>query len=131
MDAHALDRVTAAANAAEQALVERDRAIVAAYLTGASLRSIAASAGLTHPGVGKIVDRVGLTIARNNRGGLTMSVRSEEGRSAPISAGGYVYQHDDEQDRADFAEFTAGELLQLQDDRSLDFSAHPALAGPA
>jgi len=54
-------------------------------------------------------------------------VQSEESRSTPISAGGYAYNHSDERDREDFAEFTSDELVELEEEYGYDFSAHPAM----
>lgn len=50
-----------------------------------------------------------------------------ESRSLPISAGGYFYNHSDEQDRADFADFTSDELVELEEEQGFDFSEHPAM----
>lgn len=53
--------------------------------------------------------------------------RSMESTSTPISRGGYVYRHNDEQDRADFAGHTTGELAELEAEHGFDFGAHPAM----
>lgn len=52
-----------------------------------------------------------------------------ESASTPISAGGWRYDPGNEQDRSDFAGYTAEELRNLarEDDRGYDFSQHPAV----
>lgn len=52
-------------------------------------------------------------------------VRSQESASTPISADGWRYQHEDEQDRQDFEHHYAAELLDLERERDYDFSDHP------
>ena len=74
---------TEAANAAEEALDRRDAAIVAAYLAGNKLRAIADAVGLTHPGVGKILDRKSPDGSRLTLASNSMSVRSPEPASTP------------------------------------------------
>lgn len=51
-----MDHLATVAKYAEAAR-QRDAAIVAAHQAGHSLRAIAKAAGLTHPGVKKIVER--------------------------------------------------------------------------
>lgn len=50
-----------------------------------------------------------------------------ESRSTPISMGGWVYNHQNEQDRTDFAGFTSDELVELENEQGFDFSQHPAM----
>ena len=52
-----LTAVSAESAAIAHHTAERDRAIVAARQAGHTLRAIAAAAGLTHPGVIKIIER--------------------------------------------------------------------------
>lgn len=56
---------------------------------------------------------------------------SIESSSTPISRGGWRYQHDDEQDRADFAGWTRAELeaanARQPEGQEMDFSDHPAM----
>lgn len=58
--------------------------------------------------------------------------RSWESASTPISAGGWKYNHDDPQDRTDFAGYTAEQLRELErggPGADYDFSDHPAISG--
>lgn len=52
-------------------------------------------------------------------------VRSQESASTPISAGGWKYHHDDEQDRADFAGYSSSELANIEANGGCDFTDHP------
>lgn len=51
--------IAAAAKRARESTIERDRLIVQAYRAGGGMREIARLAGLTHPGVRRILERDG------------------------------------------------------------------------
>jgi len=76
-----------------------------------------------------ILTRRGRPVARITRIQEDTMVTSAESTSTPIANGGYVYNP--EVDGPDFADFTATELRELAAERSLDFSAHPAMREPA
>jgi prevent-host-death family protein len=75
-----------------------------------------------------ILTRRGRPVARLTRYQET-TMHSTESASTPIAQGGYTYVH--EIDGPDFADHTADELRDLEAERDLDFSAHPALAAEA